>query len=136
MFLKKFFLFINNEIFDGRNLRSKLKIIRYSSNYYELLKLANKDRPSRLAVLGRSGSRLKFLAEDHGKKDENLTNMLRDAAIELETKNIKMSYDLMKKASSRRPNGLLISSKLQKYEDQLKRMLVKRKKFSFKIGKS
>jgi hypothetical protein len=56
--------------------------------------------------------------------------------VELETKNIKMSYELMKKASSRRPNGLFILTKLKKYEDQLKKTLVKRKKFFFKIGKS
>jgi hypothetical protein len=131
-----FFDFINDELSDGSQLKSKLKLIRFSSNYYKSLKRDNEGSPYRLAVLEKLQKQLKVIAEDHAAADEDLTDMLRDAAVELETKNIKMSYELMKKASSRRPNGLFILTKLKKYEDQLKKTLVKRKKFFFKIGKS
>jgi len=65
---------------------------------------------------------------------DSIVDLLRDAAVDLETVDLNKSYQLMKKANEFRPYGMFIKNKLEDYERILNHE-VKRKKTKYSLLK-
>ena len=76
------------------------------------------DRKSKMFYFDNVNSHINHLNRfDHinSSIDEDAVNLLRDAAILLEDKDLKQSIKLMKKATAMRPSGVFIKNKLNEY---------------------
>ena len=113
--------FLNTQKLNMFNVRNKTKLLRFTSNYYDVLLNKKPNHP----VLIKNQKRLKVLLNSPMVRSVNNINIaevnsIRDAAIALENIDLHKAMSLMKIVYRIRPNGPLIKRKMMEYQKKLK----------------